>query len=200
MDDKRTLVADPSSPSKSSKGRRKSAFAEEDEGYQYVEEGFRIRFANGETIDFYADSRAQKEQWMGVLSQVIGKPDQGGKVTTWTDLVLARERLANGRPMSSSDGSASASASPMKGPGGTDVRDFTKPQPPPAQRQNSYRKPVATPRPASKSAPNSPMKGQQRSPVAQAPPQAAPMGRPKTPPMKARTGHRSRDAVKSMIF
>ena len=37
VDDKRTLVADPASPTKSGgKGRRKSAFAEEDEGYAYV--------------------------------------------------------------------------------------------------------------------------------------------------------------------
>lgn len=199
VDDKRTLVADPSSPTKSSKGRRKSAFAEEDEGYQYVEEGFRIRFANGETIDFYADNRAQKELWMGVLSQVIGKPDQGHKAATWTDLVLAREKAESAKLPSSSDAwtSASAASSPVKGDG-VDIRDFTKP-PPSAQRQNSYRKPVSTPRPASKSAPNSPLKGQQTR-SAPAPPQATLGARPKTPPMKPRTGHRSREAVKSMIF
>jgi hypothetical protein len=45
-------------------GRRKSAFAEEEEGYMFVEEGFRIRFANGEVIDFYADSAAEKDGWM----------------------------------------------------------------------------------------------------------------------------------------
>lgn len=184
------LIADPSSPTKS-KGRRKSAFAEEDEGYQYVEEGFRIRFANGETIDFYADNRAQKEEWMVVLSQVVGKPDVAHKATSWTDLVLARERAGN-LPASSSDDS------PVKN-GGTDVKDFTRPQPSlTAQRQNSYRKPISQPRPTpgSKSAPNSPLKGQQtaRCPV------AAPAARPRTPPMKPRTGHRSRDAVKSMIF
>ena len=89
-------MADPSSPTKS-KGRRKSAFAEEDEGYQYVEEGFRIRFANGETIDFYADSRERKDEWMVALSEVIGKPDHGAKAATWTDLVLARERLEDPR-------------------------------------------------------------------------------------------------------
>ena len=64
VDDRRTLLADPvapTSPAKPSGGnRRKSAFTEEDDGYQYVEEGFRIRFANGETIDFYADSKAAK--------------------------------------------------------------------------------------------------------------------------------------------
>ena len=180
-------MADPS-PSKSSKGRRKSAFAEEDEGYQYVEEGFRIRFANGETIDFYADNRERKEEWMVVLSQVIGKADTSHKSTTWTDLVLARER-AEGKHNTSSDGSSS----PIK-EGGTDVRDFTKP--PPTQRQNSYRKPVGVSKPPSKSAPNSPMKSQ----TSRMPSTAAPAARPKTPPMKPRAGHRSRDAVESMIF
>ncbi|KAK0939129.1 Bud site selection protein bud4, partial [Friedmanniomyces endolithicus] len=60
VDDKTSLVANPAASSSPAKGRRKSAFAEEDEGYQYVEEGFRIRFANGETIDFYAESAALK--------------------------------------------------------------------------------------------------------------------------------------------
>ena len=204
VDDKNTLVADPASPAKpKAKGRRKSAFAEEDEAYAYVEEGFRIRFANGETIDFYADSHGSKEGWLGVLSQVIGKADPASdKKTTWTDLVLARERAQ--APPGSSDSSSSpvkafgsspmkGSSSPVKG-NGVEVRDFTKPPPAPP-RQNSYRKPVGPP--ASKSAPNSPMKPQ---PARNAPPSATPGARPKTPPMKARTGHRSRDAVKSMIF
>lgn len=193
VDDKTTLMADPASPVKSGKGRRKSAFAEEDEGYAYVEEGFRIRFANGETIDFYADSRERKEDWMVVLSQVIGKADPGAdKRAMWTDLVLARER-AQGPP--SKPGSSDGSSSPVK-TDGVDVKDFTKPAAAPP-RMNSYRKPVGAP--ASKSAPNSPMKSQ---PQRSAPmlPTAAPATRPKTPPMKPRTGHRSRDAVKSMIF
>ena len=200
VDDKRTLVADPASPTKASgKGRRKSAFGEEDEGYQYVEEGFRVRFANGETIDFYADNRGRKEEWIAALSQVIGKADLGSdKKAAWTDLVLARERAQAGQPQSapgSSDGSSSpVKASPVKA-GGVEVRDFTKP--PPAARQNSYRKPVGTP--MSKSAPNSPMKSQamRNAPML---PKAAPAARPKTPPMSGRTGHRSRNAVKSMIF
>ncbi|KAI9884712.1 MAG: Bud site selection protein bud4 [Watsoniomyces obsoletus] len=78
----------------SSKGgnRRKSAFAEEEEGYMFVEEGFRIRFGNGEIIDFYADSAAAKDDWMKVLAEVVGKDTSSRK--TWTDLVLARERAA----------------------------------------------------------------------------------------------------------
>lgn len=186
VDDKSTLVADPKSGNPSSKhGRRKSAFAEEDEGYQYVEEGFRIRFANGETIDFYADSAAEKETWMSVLSQVMGKPDPGKKSATWTDLVLARERVEG-------INSAHHQAPPQT----TEVRDFTKPPAP--KRQPSDRKPLNT----SKSLPSSPMKSGPPERSAPMPPSATvdDGSRPKTPPMNARRGHRSRDAVKSMIF
>lgn len=92
VDGKTNLVSDPNGSTKPGKGRRKSAFAEEDEGYQYVDEGFRIRFANGETIDFYADSVAEKDAWMEVLKQVVGKPDQSSRRTMWTDIVVAKER------------------------------------------------------------------------------------------------------------
>ncbi|CZT50057.1 related to budding protein [Rhynchosporium secalis] len=69
--------------------RRKSGFAEEEEGYMFVEEGFRIRFNNGEVIDFYADTAADKEGWMQVLDACIGKEHKtkGG----WADMVLKRE-------------------------------------------------------------------------------------------------------------
>jgi len=69
--------------------RRKSGFAEEEEGYMFVEEGFRIRFNNGEVIDFYADTGADKEGWMKVLDACIGKESnsKGG----WCDMVLRRE-------------------------------------------------------------------------------------------------------------
>ncbi|KAK3718190.1 Bud site selection protein bud4 [Vermiconidia calcicola] len=211
VDDKSTLVADPS-PSKVSKGRRKSAFAEEDEGYAYVEEGFRIRFANGETIDFYADSREAKEEWMVVLAQVVGKADEKGKEARWTDLVLARERAGG------LEQAAAEPASPVKqSVGGVDARDFIKGNLQPGRQDSYARKPVASntamPKPSSKSAPNSPMKGlgnpapstaAPESPTKAlrnpAPSTAAPAARPRTPPMKPRTGHRSREAVKSMIF
>lgn len=80
-------------------GRRKSAFAEEEEGYMFVEEGFRIRFANGEVIDFYADSRAEKEGWMKVLSETVGKGHAAGsgQVKPWTELVLRYERSMKAR-------------------------------------------------------------------------------------------------------
>lgn len=198
VDDKTMLVANPS-PSK--KNRRKSAFAEEDEGYAYVEEGFRVRFANGETIDFYADSKAKKDEWMEVLSQVVGKADQGARKMGWTDLVLAKERAGL---VGSVD---AAPLSPEKA--GVEVKDFeasspTRSQPTPwdglLQRDTSViRKPVggsgSSSHAYSKSVPNSPIKsGHVPSHTRGA------VQRPRTPPMKPRTGHRSRDAVKSMIF
>lgn len=91
IDDRPALVADPNSGNPSSKGRRKSAFAEDDEGYQFVEDGFRIRFANGETIDFYADNVEQKDEWMKALSHSVGKPTSS-KQAKWTDVVLQKER------------------------------------------------------------------------------------------------------------
>ena len=70
-------------------GRRKSAFAEEEEGYMFVEEGFRIRFANGEIIDFYADKASEKDDWMIALGEVVGK--DVNKAKSWTDVVLAKK-------------------------------------------------------------------------------------------------------------
>ncbi len=70
--------------------RRKSGFAEEEEGYMFVEEGFRIRFNNGEVIDFYADTANDKEGWMQVLDACIGKEGDHSK-HSWCDIVLKRE-------------------------------------------------------------------------------------------------------------
>lgn len=61
----------------------------------FVEEGFRIRFGNGEIIDFYADSAQEKEGWMKVLADIVGKGQTagvGGQPKAWTELVLKRER------------------------------------------------------------------------------------------------------------
>lgn len=80
-------------------GRRKSAFSEEEEGYMFVEEGFRIRFANGEVIDFYADSGAEKDGWMTILSETVGKgyAAGSGQVKAWTELVLKYEQSLNAK-------------------------------------------------------------------------------------------------------
>lgn len=71
--------------------RRKSGFAEEEEGYMFVEEGFRIRFGNGEVIDFYADTAKDKEGWMKVLDQCIGTSSEAKNGVSWCDMVLKRE-------------------------------------------------------------------------------------------------------------
>lgn len=63
----------------------------------FVEEGFRIRFANGEVIDFYADSAAEKESWMKVLNDTVGKGAGSGSAKAWTDMVLKRERVLAAR-------------------------------------------------------------------------------------------------------
>ncbi|RPA96027.1 DUF1709-domain-containing protein [Choiromyces venosus 120613-1] len=70
------------------KSRRKSGFSEDEEGYMFVEEGFRIRFGNGEVIDFYADSAADKQGWIKILDETIGRiPEKRG----WCDTVLSKE-------------------------------------------------------------------------------------------------------------
>lgn len=148
-----------------------------------MEEGFRIRFANGETIDFYADSREQKEGWMAALSQVVGKPAvEKAQATRWTDLVLARERAADTAqaPAAAAAGAAAErSAEPKRSDSGNST-------------SSTARKPLP------KSAPVSPLKGP---PTSRPPPLPAVEGqRSRTPPMEKRTGHRSREAVKSMIF
>ncbi|KAA8893260.1 cell division protein anillin-domain-containing protein [Sphaerosporella brunnea] len=89
IDDRRTLVENTvAGPGKT---RRKSGFSEDEEGYMFVEEGFRIRFANGEVIDFYADSAEEKRAWLKILGDTIGHvPDSRG----WCQMVLAREAKA----------------------------------------------------------------------------------------------------------
>jgi hypothetical protein len=80
-------------------GRRKSGFAEEEEGYMFVEEGFRIRFTNGEVIDFYADSAECKHEWIKVLTQIIGKCPAGpvAAIRPWVETVLKREKSVMAR-------------------------------------------------------------------------------------------------------
>ncbi|KAF3171375.1 Bud site selection protein bud4 [Orbilia oligospora] len=84
LDDRSTLTSQ-----SGSKKRRKSGFAEDEEGYMFIEEGFRIRFANGECIDFYADSTREKDGWMKVLNDTIGRASDG---KNWCDFILKKER------------------------------------------------------------------------------------------------------------
>lgn len=121
--------------------RRKSAFAEEEEGYMFVEEGFRIRFGNGEVIDFYADSAADKEGWMKVLSETVGKsPTGANQAKPWTELVLKRERSMKATRRETADRFSQFGAAPPP-PVKKDV-----PKAPPAQAPTSLAAPSQRPR------------------------------------------------------
>ncbi|KAL5335937.1 GTP-binding protein [Aspergillus crustosus] len=110
--------------------RRKSAFAEEEEGYMFVEEGFRIRFGNGEVIDFYADSPTDKEEWMKVLADTVGKGGSGGnQAKPWTELVLKRERSVKSPRRETVDRFSNFGAAPPPAP---PVKDSHIPRPPTA--------------------------------------------------------------------
>ncbi|XPS80596.1 Bud site selection protein bud4 [Ascochyta lentis] len=170
-------------------GRRKSAFAEDEEGYMFVEEGFRIRFANGEVIDFYADNREKKEEWMKVLSECVGKDIASGKA--WTHMVLEKERKDNAQKPKSQSGAPT--------PGGNATR---RPSHTRTQSHEVY----------SKSTPSSPVKPAHARTQSFAPtpppkerdprmaPAPAPRPRPQTQ-MQPDTGSKGRrDQVRSMIF
>ncbi|OJJ50524.1 hypothetical protein ASPZODRAFT_56331 [Penicilliopsis zonata CBS 506.65] len=131
-------------------GRRKSAFAEEEEGYMFVEEGFRIRFGNGEVIDFYADNAADKEGWMKVLGDAVGKSSVGnGQIKPWTELVLkheralksqreAADRLMGGNNSASSAPPARKEAAP---PTSSTTTTAQAPQSPRARHKHTYSQP-----------------------------------------------------------
>ncbi|KAL4978606.1 hypothetical protein BDW66DRAFT_16324 [Aspergillus desertorum] len=119
--------------------RRKSAFAEEEEGYMFVEEGFRIRFGNGEVIDFYADSAADKEGWMKVLSETVGKgPTSASQAKPWTELVLKRERSIKASRRETADRFSEFGAAPPP-PVKKDVPRATPAQAPPAHAAPAQR-------------------------------------------------------------
>ena len=86
--DRESLIESP--PVKGRGQRRKSGFQrEEADGYMYLEEGFRIWFGNGEVIDFRADTREEKREWVNVLQSVVGKVPVRKE---WAEAVLQRER------------------------------------------------------------------------------------------------------------
>ncbi|CAG8235245.1 unnamed protein product [Penicillium salamii] len=138
-------------------GRRKSAFAEEEDGYMFVEEGFRIRFGNGEVIDFYADSPAEKDGWLRVMSEAVGKGSTsgGGSIKPWADLVLKRERAmktksetAERRPASSIPMPTAAPPSPernrnsvLTGPPSSAGSGAPAPQSPRPRHKHTYSQP-----------------------------------------------------------
>lgn len=79
------LVGSDTSASSAAAGgrrRRKSAFAEQEEAFMFADEGFRIRFGNGEIIDFYADDGEAKRRWVEKLGDVMGLPKAKEGTTT----------------------------------------------------------------------------------------------------------------------
>lgn len=133
-------------------GRRKSAFAEEEEGYMFVEEGFRIRFANGEVIDFYADSAADKDGWMKVLADSVGKgtSSSSSQAKPWTELVLKRERsMKTRRGTGNNVAGGPAPAPPVKndvGPPPATSSGFVPPAPAPARPRHKHTQSQPEPR------------------------------------------------------
>ena len=177
-------------------GRRKSAFAEDEEGYMFVEEGFRIRFANGEVIDFYADDREQKEGWMKVLSECVGKDIASGKA--WTHMVLEKERKDRAQKSKSQSATPTPGSRPLHEGGNANRRpSHTRTQ---SHEVYSKSTPSGPAKPAhtrtQSFAPTPPPK--ERDPrMAPAP---APRPRPQTQ-MQPDTGSKGRrDQVRSMIF
>lgn len=182
----KSALQEPSSTK--SGGRRKSAFAEEEEGYMMVDEGFRIRFANGEVIDFYADSREAKEGWIQVLSECVGKDIAGGR--GWAQMVLDKERREKRSPPE-----PSRSAKPKR-----DSNAFNSQ----LQRPRSHEGTAV-----SQSTPTSPVKRPSHSRTKSAAPSPAPPPIEKDDQHKASTTPRRkelptsasrRDQVRSMIF
>lgn len=169
-------------------GRRKSAFAEDEEGYMFVEEGFRIRFANGEVIDFYADSREDKEGWMKVLSDCVGKDIASGKA--WTHMVLEKERKEKAQKPKSQSGAPTPGTTRRPSHGRTQSHEvFSKSTPSSPAKPAHARTQSFAPTPPPK----------ERDPrMAPAP---APRPRPQTQ-MQPNTGSSNsrRDQVRSMIF
>jgi hypothetical protein len=169
IDDKGALTQ----PTKLGKGRRKSAFAEEDEAYQFVEEGFRIRFANGETIDFYADNAADKAGWMAVFSRTVGKSAATGKA--WCQLVLAHEKKAQDVKVGKSKDAVQARPRSMDG--------LPKPE-------NLAK--------ASRSVPTSPVKPTRQAPTGPQSSQQSPQARARVPAPGSSPSRRKQ--IQSMIF
>lgn len=63
----------------------------DDEGYLHVNTGWRLKFGNGEVIDFYADSEDEKERWVAVLRAILRRiPSK----KSWADVVIDRETIA----------------------------------------------------------------------------------------------------------
>ncbi|KAF2819422.1 DUF1709-domain-containing protein [Ophiobolus disseminans] len=170
-------------------GRRKSGFTEDEEGYMFIEEGFRIRFANGEVIDFYADTREQKEGWMKVLTETVGKDIAAKK--GWISMILEKERKEK----------ASRSQAGVPPQQSRPLQETANTNRPSHQRTQSH---DVFAQPYSKSVPSSPVKGHSRTQSHAPAPPAKDHRMSQAPPPRPRdagkTGSGRREQVRSMIF
>ncbi|KAF1935749.1 DUF1709-domain-containing protein [Clathrospora elynae] len=170
-------------------GRRKSGFAEDEEGYMFVEEGFRIRFANGEVIDFYADSREQKEAWMKVLSETVGKDIANNK--GWAAMVLEKERKE--KAGKSQTGAPVSPAKPLQNSANANRPNHQRTQSHDANAQ-PYTRPFSS----------SPVKGHARTKSDAPAPPLKDLRMSQAPPPRPRTQEHGkpgrREQVRSMIF
>lgn len=124
----------------------------------FVEEGFRIRFANGETIDFYADSAAAKDDWMKVLSEVVGK--DLSKPKTWTDIVIAKQQAADSKSAHADQ------SSPTKVPQQSPTKAPPTRSAPPTPAKPAPSKTFVPPAPVAKDAKHAASTGQRRADAA----------------------------------
>lgn len=153
----------------------------------FVEEGFRIRFANGEVIDFYADSTAAKDEWMHALSQVVGKGIASGgskDSKAWTDMVLKREKSTMRRQTDAGRRGEvpvrTSSAQHQQQP------DLQPPAPAPAPAPVPVQRPKSPVRPKSPFRPKSPVR-QQTAPMTSSIP--SPAGKRPVINSRQSTGH-----------
>lgn len=171
-------------------GRRKSGFAEDEEGYMFVEEGFRIRFANGEVIDFYADTREAKEGWMKVLSETVGRDIAAKK--GWISMILEKERKEK-----ATRSQAGVPTQPSRA-----LHENPNANRPSHQRTQSH---DVFAQPQSKSVPSSPVKGHSRTQSHAPAPPAKDHRMSQAPPPRPRDNGKTgssgrREQVRSMIF
>ncbi|KAH7408610.1 hypothetical protein DE146DRAFT_383332 [Phaeosphaeria sp. MPI-PUGE-AT-0046c] len=171
-------------------GRRKSGFAEDEEGYMFVEEGFRIRFANGEVIDFYADTREAKEGWMKVLAETVGQDIAAKK--GWISMILEKERKQK-----AARSQAGVPSQPSKA-----LHENPNANRPSHQRTQSH---DVFAQPQSKSVPSSPVKGHSRTQSHAPAPPAKDHRMSQAPPPRPRDNSKTgssgrREQVRSMIF
>lgn len=73
-------------------GRSQSSYDEEEDEQYSVERSFRITFADGERISFFADTDGEKEQWMKKLDEVVSSEATAAPMWAQIALTLMKQR------------------------------------------------------------------------------------------------------------